>query len=71
MRENVGVGTILKYFAIFWLCILVVLTIASCIMYKDEIVNTVANSIWALINALMPIVLMIGGIIYMIRAAFK
>ena len=71
MRENVGAGTILKYFAIFWLCIFVVLTIASCIMYKDEIVNTVANSIWALINALMPIVLMIGGIIYMIRAAFK
>ena len=71
MRESIGVGTILKYFAILWISIFAVLTIVSCIMYRAAIAAEVSNNIWALINGLMPIVLMIGAIIYMIRIAFK
>ena len=62
---------ILRNFVLAWLGVFAVLIVISCVMYKDAIVNTVSGNLWALFNGLMPLVLMAGAIIYLIRLAFK
>lgn len=62
---------ILRNFMLAWLGVFAVLVVVSCVMYKDAIVNTVSGNLWALFNGLMPIVIMVGVIIYLIRLAFK
>ena len=62
---------ILKNFILAWLGVFTILVVVSCIMYKDAIANTVSNNLWALFNGIMPLILMVGVIIYLIRLAFK
>ena len=62
---------ILRNFVLAWLGVFAVLIVISCVMYKDAIVNTVSADLVALISGLMPIVIMVGVIIYLIRLAFK
>ena len=62
---------ILRNFVLAWLGVFAVLIVISCVMYKDAIVNTVSGNLWALFNGLMPLALMAGAIIYLIRLAFK
>ena len=71
MRENIGIGTIIKSFLILWVSIFAVLVVASCVIHKDAIINVVANNMWALLNCLMPPLIMIFAIGYAVRCAFK
>lgn len=65
------IGSIIKVFLIMWVCVFAILAVVSCVIYKDAIANTVANNMWAMINGLMPLVIILLGIGYAIRCLFK
>lgn len=62
---------IIKKFVIAWIVIFGILVICSCVMYKDAIAYAVSNNIWAMVNCIMPPLIIIFGIIYAIRSALK
>ena len=47
------------------------LVIVSCVKYREFIITAFLNNTWAWINALMPVVIILVGIRYMIRAVLK
>jgi hypothetical protein len=58
---------IIKRFLIGWGIGLALLIIYSCVKYWDIIIAAVADNTWAWVNAVMPIVIIIGGILYLIK----
>lgn len=69
--KTITVWTVIKRFIIGWAAAAAILVTVSCIKYKEFIISTFTQNTWAWINALMPAVIMIFGIIYMIKAIFK
>ena len=62
---------IIKRFVLSWLLILVVLLIYSCVKYREQIAYHVSSNLWAGINGIMPPLIIILGILYAIRSAFR
>lgn len=69
--QTITVWTVIKRFLLGWVMAAIVLVIVSCVKYKEFIIATIANNIWALINAGMPVLIIIFGIFYMIRTVFR
>ena len=65
--KTITVWTVIKRFIIGWAAAAAILVTVSCIKYKEFIISTFTQNTWAWINALMPAVIMIFGIIYMIK----
>ena len=68
---TVTVWTVIKRFLFGWIAAGGLLVIASCVKYREFIVTVFLNNTWAWINALMPVVIILVGIRYMIRAVLK
>lgn len=66
-----SVWDVIKRFLLGWLLIFFILLVVSCVKYHEFIGETVGNNMWALFNAVMPLVLIIGAILYMIRSVFR
>ena len=69
--QVVTVGNIIKRFLIGWIIAGVLLVVVSCIKYKEYIITAFANNTWALIDAIMPFVIMVFAIGYVIRSLFR
>lgn len=69
--QEITVWTVIKRFIIGWLLAGLVLVIVSCIKYKEFIVTAFTNNTWVCVNAAMPIIIMLFGIGYMIKEAFR
>lgn len=69
--QEITVWTVIKRFILGWMVAGLILVIVSCIKYKEFIVTAFTNNTWACVNAAMPIIIMLLGIGYMIKAAFR
>ena len=69
--QTITVWTVIKRFLLGWVMAAIFLVIVSCVKYKEFIITTFTNNTWALINAGMPILIIIFGIFYMIRTVFR
>lgn len=69
--QEITVWTVIKRFILGWLVAGLILVIVSCIKYKEFIVTAFTNNTWACVNAAMPIIIMLLGVGYMIKAAFR
>ena len=69
--QTITVWTVIKRFLLGWVMAEIFLVIVSCVKYKEFIITTIANNTWALINAGMPVLIIIFGIFYMIRTVFR
>lgn len=69
--QTITVWTVIKRFLLGWVMVAIFLVIVSCVKYKEFIITTIANNTWALINAGMPVLIIIFGIFYMIRTVFR
>lgn len=69
--QTITVWTVIKRFLLGWVMAAIFLVIVSCVKYKEFIITTIANNTWALINAVMPVLIIIFGIFYMIRTVFR
>lgn len=67
----VTVWSIIKRFIFGWLLTGVLLVIVSCVKYKEFIIKAFTNNMWAWVNAVMPIIIIILGIGYMIKSLFR
>ena len=68
---TVTVWTVIKRFLFGWIAAGGLLVIVSCVKYREFIITAFLNNTWAWINALMPVVIILVGIRYMIRAVLK
>lgn len=66
-----SVWDVIKRFLLGWLLTFFILLVVSCVKYHEFIGEVVGNNMWALFNAVMPLVLIIGAILYMIRSVFR
>ena len=66
---TVTVWTVIKRFLFGWIAAGGLLV--SCVKYREFIITAFLNNTWAWINALMPVVIILVGIRYMIRAVLK
>ena len=66
---TVTVWTVIKRFLFGWIAAGGLLVIVSCVKYREFIITAFLNNTW--INALMPVVIILVGIRYMIRAVLK
>ena len=69
--QMVTVWSIIKRFIFGWLLTGVLLVIVSCVKYKEFIITAFTNNMWAWVNAVMPIIIIILGIGYMIKSLFR
>lgn len=69
--QMVTVWSIIKRFIFGWLLTGVLLVIVSCVKYKEFIITAFTNNMWAWLNAVMPIIIIILGIGYMIKSLFR
>lgn len=58
----------IRIFVLIWVVGLAVLVLSSIIKYRSFIGKVLVNNAWALFNGIMPIVIIIGGILWIIRA---
>lgn len=68
--REVTVWTIIKRFIAGWGIALSVIAVISCVKYKDFILTVFTNSIWAWINAIMPVAIVIFGLFYIVKSQF-
>ena len=68
---TVTVWTVIKRFLFGWIAAGGLLVIVSCVKYREFIITAFLNNTWAWIIALMPVVIILVGIRYMIRAVLK
>lgn len=68
---TVTVWTVIKRFLFGWIAAGGLLVIVSCVKYREFIITAFLNNTWAWINALMPVVIILVGIRYMIRAVLN
>lgn len=62
---------IVKRFMVGWGIGLGILTVYSCIKYREFIVTAFINNTWAWINAVIPVVIIIFAIGYLLRSLFR
>lgn len=62
---------ILRRFVFGWLAGLLILVVISCVRHWEFITAAVGNNLWVLFNAAMPSVIIIFGIGYLLKNAFK
>ena len=68
---TVTVWTVIKRFLFGWIAAGGLLVIVSCVKYREFIITAFLNNTCAWINELMPVVIILVGIRYMIRAVLK
>lgn len=69
--QTIGAWGVIKRFLLGWAVTGVLLVMVSCAIHWDFIVKAFADNTWALFQAVMPIIIILMGILYTIRAAFK
>lgn len=62
-----SVWDVVKRFLIGWAAAFGVLLIVSFIKYHDFIFTALGNNMWAGIHGIMPLLLILGGILYLLR----
>lgn len=62
---------VIKRFLLGWLAAAVFLVGYSCVKYRAFIAAAFADHMWALFNAVMPLVLIIFVLFYLIRSVFR
>ena len=71
MVMDTSAWTIFKRFLIGWGITGIFLVIYSCIKYKEFIATAFADYTWSWINAAMPVVIIVFGILYMLKSLFR
>lgn len=61
----------IKGFVKFWVILFLIIFFISCYLYRSEIVEIMKHNLWMVIDGLMPILLVIGGILYAILSALR
>lgn len=69
--QMITVGRVIKRFLLGWAVAGGVLTVFSCVKYKEFIVAAFTNNIWAWINAIIPMLIVIFAICYLLKAMFR
>lgn len=69
--QMITVGTVIKRFLLGWAAAGGVLTVFSCVKYKEFIVAAFTNNIWAWINAIIPMLIVIFAICYLLKTMFR
>lgn len=69
--QAITVWTVIKRFLIGWAAAAGIIVVVSCVKYREFIITAFKNNAWAWINAMMPVVIMIWGISYLLKVAFK
>lgn len=69
--RSTGVWDIIKGFVIGWGIALGLLVIVSCVKYREFIATAFTNNVWALVNAVMPIVIIVFVLFYLLRSVFR
>lgn len=67
----ISVWGIIKRFLIGWLLGFGVLVLVSCYRHWDFITTAFADNMWAVLSAVVPVLIMAGAMGYLIRALFK
>lgn len=60
-----------KGFLKLWLLLFLILIFTSCFLYRAEIVEIIKSNLWAGLQALMPVILIIVGIFFAIKNILK
>ena len=63
--------TIFKRFLIGWVVTGILLVVFSCIKYKEFITTAFSDYTWSWISAVLPVVIMLFGILYMLKSLFR
>lgn len=61
----------IRIFVQIWLAGLLFLVAASVIRYHAFLWEVLSNNTIALVNAVMPVIIMAGGIVYLLRSIFR
>ncbi len=61
---------IIKRFLIGWAVTFGVLTVISCVKYREFIASVLHEGVWAWINAVLPLVLIIYVLFSLVRSVF-
>lgn len=69
--QTVTVWTVMKRFILGWLAAGLILVIISCVKYREFIIEAFSSNTLALINAIMPILIMLFGIWLMFKSVFR
>lgn len=69
--KAITVWTVIKRFLIGWTAAAGFLVVVSCVRYKEFIIKALTNNIWAWANAMIPVVIIIFGVIYMYKYLFR
>lgn len=69
--KRTTIWLVVKRFLLGWAIAAGILVIISCVKYKEFIVTAFANNIWAWINAILPIVIMILAMGYLLKSLFR
>lgn len=64
-------GEIILRFVIGWLIAFALIVVISCIKYRAFIAAALTDNTWALVNAIMPCVIMLMAIFYIIRSIIR
>ena len=69
--QAVTVWSIIKRFLIGWAVAGVLLVLISCARHKEFIISAFTDYTWAMLNAVMPIVLLVIAIAYITSSLFR
>ena len=69
--KKTTIWTVIKRFLSGWAIAVGILVIISCIKYGDFIIKAFTNNAWAWLNAVIPAIIIIFGVIYILRSIFK
>lgn len=69
--QTVTVWIVIRRFLLGWLIGIGLLTVVSCVRYREFIAAAFAGSVWAWINAALPAGIMIFAIGYLVKSIFR
>ena len=69
--RSTGACDIIKRFLLGWGVALGILVIVSCVKYREFIATAFTTNVWALVNAVMPVVIIVFVLFYLLRSVFR
>ena len=69
--EFAMIWTVIKRFLVGWAVAAVVLVIAGCIKYREFIATAFTENVWAWVNAVMPVLIIVFGLGYLLKSLFR
>ena len=69
--QTITLWGVFRRFLFGWIVGGGILVVVSCVKYKDYIITALTNNTWAWINAVMPMFILLLGIGYVLKSAFR